>query len=472
MKNLFFLSLFFVFAFTLNAQTTISSPGWYDVATTTAATADGKIVLTDVGASDNLSIYISSTRTSAVNQSRRMIYLQGVDEYSQSVFEKIRYTTNGIGAPLTVQIYVNAAATVDVAIEAGNLTNTMTEVNFTASTIPAGYDFPLAIKTESLEFTNSFTAFTVPGNSGGGAGDPTDELQILSVGGDTIYLSKNGGFVDLSPYIIENLVANTVPYADATGNLKGDIKSLEYDESVGSFCVNCDKTTPAGAWYGGYGFSNRWDGGIAANQPNWQSWMNFSNGNLEISDEDVNTCNPGLKFSARKNNGTQGGRSDFVVGDKVGALKSTAWVGSDAYANTGGKQNAQNRVDILVARVSDISGSIATGNHKVATETAFQARKLTDPWNGGHDVLVVNGQDDSVKIPGYINVSVLGTDAEGKLIPAIIAPESLDWSNVPSYSDNAAALAALGSGKVWQGDGTGSPARGVVAITYNPGVTQ
>lgn len=54
--------------------------------------------------------------------------------------------------------------------------------------------------------------------------------------------------------------------------------------------------------------------------------------------------------------------------------------------------------------------------------------------------------------------------------------EEIDWSTVASGTrlqpDNAAAFTALGAGKVWVANGNGTPAKGAVFVTYNPGTTQ
>lgn len=171
------LLLFFsVLAFALNAQTTISSPGWYRVGETSFSEADGVLNIVD-SQNDTLGIYFYTTFTNNFNQVFRSIYMQGVNEHPGSTVTNFRYHYNTINDPVYLEVYVAAASTLNLSYENGNSVNNITPIDFQAPSIPAGYE-TISVKVGSLEFTNRFKQpIDSPGSSTDLDADPLNEWQ-------------------------------------------------------------------------------------------------------------------------------------------------------------------------------------------------------------------------------------------------------------------------------------------------------
>ena len=165
------------------------SEGWYRIGQSNQTEADALMELTADGQTLSLSVGVTYT---SQNTQKRSIYISGVSEYAPSVFSKVRFIQKEVSDPIYLDVYVGtnfASGTVTATI--GNAPNAIQPMQFQAATIPSGYTVT-EIELEALEFLSPFFTPFARSQAGGvdADADPINEMQVLTISGDSICISS------------------------------------------------------------------------------------------------------------------------------------------------------------------------------------------------------------------------------------------------------------------------------------------
>ena len=165
------------------------SEGWYRIGQSNQTEADALMELTADGQTLSLSVGVTYT---SQNTQKRSIYISGVSEYAPSVFSKVRFIQKEVADPIYLDVYVGtnfASGTVTATI--GNSPNAIQPMQFQAATIPSGYTVT-EIELEALEFLSPFFTPFARSQAGGvdADADPVNEMQVLTISGDSICISS------------------------------------------------------------------------------------------------------------------------------------------------------------------------------------------------------------------------------------------------------------------------------------------